>query len=125
MAIDGIAFTDTQTLTVASRPAAPARRVEASLSGSNSAQADSTAPAPRPELPDLKQQLEVINRQLREQQSNLSFSIDESTGKTVVRVVRETTGEVVRQFPSNEVLAIAASLQRGESLTSLGVEEWS
>lgn len=124
MAIDGIGFTDTQTLTVASRPAAPARRAEA-LSGSNSAQAKAAAPAPKPELPDLKQQLEVINRQLREQQSNLSFSIDESTGKTVVRVVRESTGEVVRQFPSDEVLAIAASLQRGESLNSLGVEEWS
>jgi flagellar protein FlaG len=72
----------------------------------------------------LRQQLAVINRILQEGQRNLSFSIDQTTGKTVVKVVRPD-GEVVRQIPSEEALAIAAHLRAGQSLTSLGVERWS
>jgi flagellar protein FlaG len=73
---------------------------------------------------NLRQQLAVINRILQEGQRNLSFSIDQTTGKTVVKVVRPD-GEVVRQIPSEEALAIAAHLRAGQSLTSLGVEKWS
>ena len=76
-------------------------------------------------LPDVKAQLEALTRTLQESQSNLSFSVDEGTGKTVVRVVRSSTGELVRQIPSEEALAIAASLERGAPVTSLGIDRWS
>ena len=80
-------------------------------------------PHPRRDaITDLSRQLESINRALRERQSDLSFSVDESTGKTVVRVVRETTGELVRQIPSEEVLAIANALRSIEHSGALGVE---
>ena len=90
----------------------------------------SDAPAPRPEpvkpaapeLPDLREQLESINQLLRERRSNLSFSVDEGTGKTVVRVVRQSTGEIIRQIPSEEALAIAASLRGSTAISSIGVE---
>ena len=41
---------------------------------------------------------------------NLSFSIDNSTGFHVVRVVNPATGELVRQLPSPELLKIAQSM---------------
>ena len=77
-----------------------------------------------PPAPDLSQQLEALTRALQERHSNLSFSVDSSTGKIVIQVVRSSTGEVVRQVPSEKALAIAASLDRGEPLDSLGLDRW-
>jgi flagellar protein FlaG len=43
---------------------------------------------------------------------NLSFSVDETTGYNVVRVINPNTGELVRQLPSEELLKIARDFQR-------------
>ena len=43
---------------------------------------------------------------------NLSFSVDETTGYNVVRVVNPNPGELVRQLPSEELLKIARDFQR-------------
>lgn len=43
---------------------------------------------------------------------NLSFSVDETTGYHVVRVVNPNTGELVRQLPSEELLKVARDFQR-------------
>jgi flagellar protein FlaG len=75
--------------------------------------------------PELKHRIEKLTRALQETQSSLSFSVDEATGRTVVRVTRSSTGELVRQIPSAEALAIAASLEAGEPLGSLGLDRWS
>lgn len=45
---------------------------------------------------------------------DLSFSVDEASGETVIRVVDPETDEVVRQIPSEEVLRIARSLESGK-----------
>jgi flagellar protein FlaG len=47
---------------------------------------------------------------------NLDFSIDGSTGYHVVRVTNPTTGEVVRQMPSEEVLRLAHSFDQISAL---------
>lgn len=54
---------------------------------------------------DLQQFVQSMGR-------NLSFSIDETTGYHVVRVVNPTTGELVRQLPSEELLQIARDFER-------------
>jgi len=43
---------------------------------------------------------------------NLNFSIDESTGYNVVRVINPDTGELIRQLPSEELLKISRDFQR-------------
>jgi len=43
---------------------------------------------------------------------NLSFSVDQSTGYNVVRVVNPDTGELIRQLPSEELLKISRDFQR-------------
>jgi len=43
---------------------------------------------------------------------NLSFSVDEVSGYHVVRVINPSTGELVRQLPSEELLKIARDFER-------------
>ena len=42
--------------------------------------------------------------------NSLEFTIDDDTGTTVVRIVDNETKELVRQIPSEEMLAIAKAL---------------
>jgi len=42
---------------------------------------------------------------------NLNFSVDQTTGYHVVRVINPETNEVVRQLPSEELLRLAQSME--------------
>jgi len=42
--------------------------------------------------------------------NNLQFSIDDDTGKTLIRIVDRQTGEMIRQIPSEEIIALAKAL---------------
>jgi len=46
----------------------------------------------------------------RDMGRSLDFAVDSSSGKQIVRVTNPSTGEVVRQIPSEEVVQIARSL---------------
>ncbi|MEQ8485047.1 MAG: flagellar protein FlaG [Pseudomonadales bacterium] len=72
----------------------------------------------------LDRAIDLVNRELRLDGRELAFSVDESTGKTVLRVIHAVTGEVIRQVPDEAVLAVAARLVAGESMSSLGIEAW-
>lgn len=41
---------------------------------------------------------------------NLNFSVDKTTGRTIIKVVDATTNEVVRQLPPEELLALAKTM---------------
>lgn len=49
-------------------------------------------------------------------QRNLDFSIDETTGDVVVKIVATQSGEVIRQLPSEEALKMAQRLRDPHSL---------
>ena len=53
-----------------------------------------------------------IQRFVQSMGRNLSFSVDEVSGYHVVRVVNPSTGELVRQLPSEELLKIARDFER-------------
>jgi len=59
---------------------------------------------------------EAIDQKINAIAPNLRFSVDNDTGKTVVRVVDISTGETIRQMPSEEVLAISRSIDRLQGL---------
>lgn len=65
---------------------------------------------------EVKQASEQINEVLRQFERNLQFTVDEDTGIDVVRVIDTETEEVIRQFPSEEVLAIAKALDKLQGL---------
>lgn len=73
-------------------------------------------PAPPPRPKQVQQAVEQIQRVVALMAQNLQFSIDKSSGKTVVRIVDSETQEVLRQIPSEEVLAIARALDHMQGL---------
>lgn len=64
----------------------------------------------------LKHATEKINHTIRMMNSNLQFTVDDDTGMDVVKVVDIESKEVIRQFPSEEVLAIAKALDQLQGL---------
>ena len=64
----------------------------------------------------LKAVVQNANRALSQVASNLEFSLDQQSGKTVVKVVDTNTQEVIRQIPSPEMLEIAHALDRVQGL---------
>ena len=50
------------------------------------------------------------------QPSSIQFSLDQDSGRTVVKMVDTQTEEVLRQFPSEEMLAISKSIDRMQGL---------
>lgn len=123
MGIEGIPQITSVFAVPGGRPKAPA------LKTAQSSEAATAPPASGENGPDegaqrVREQLAAVNRIFQESYRSLSFSVDEASGKTVVRVVDPTDGQIVRQIPSEEALAIAASLRAGEAPTSLGLERW-
>ena len=60
---------------------------------------------------ELQQAVAQLNQHVQQIQRDLLFSVDDSSGRTVVRVVNSETEEVVRQMPSEEVLRISRNIQ--------------
>lgn len=65
---------------------------------------------------DIKQAVQDLNTYAQSLQRDLYFSIDEESGETVVKVMDHESGEVIRQIPTEEVLAIAHSLKSAQGL---------
>ncbi|MHC8340371.1 flagellar protein FlaG [Pseudomonas sp. HLT2-19-2] len=68
------------------------------------------------EQEQLKMAVQEIEKFVQSVKRNLEFSIDEPSGKVVVRVIASDSGEVIRQIPNEEVLKLANSLNDASSL---------
>ena len=60
---------------------------------------------------EVRQAVSRINEVVQNIQRDLSFNMDEGSGKYVIRVVDTESGELIRQIPTEEVLAIASQLR--------------
>jgi flagellar protein FlaG len=69
-----------------------------------------------PERQRVVEAIKKIQEFVDETQRGLQFSIDEDTGRTVVKVIARQSGEVIRQLPSEEALELAKRLQDAGSL---------
>jgi flagellar protein FlaG len=49
---------------------------------------------------------ERLNERMRDMQRSLQFSVDDDSGRIVVKVIDRETDEVIRQIPSEEILAM-------------------
>ncbi len=59
---------------------------------------------------DIQQAVRRINEFVQNVQRDLSFNMDEASGRTVIKVINRDSGDTIRQIPSEEVLAIANQL---------------
>lgn len=69
-------------------------------------QAVSQQPSPQ----QLNNAVAAINKAMQQSNRSLEFSVDSNTKKPIVKIVDTTTGDVIRQIPSEEILAIAQSI---------------
>jgi flagellar protein FlaG len=69
-----------------------------------------------PKRDELEKAVTDIQEFVQAAQRNLDFSIDDSTGRVVVKVIATETGLVIRQIPSEAALKLAQSLSDASSL---------
>lgn len=77
------------------------------------AQLPQTAVSPAAEqqsAAQLKEALAYVNRALQQSNKNLEFTVDSDTERPVVKLVDSETGDVLRQFPTEEALAISRAI---------------
>lgn len=61
--------------------------------------------------PDLDSAAKAFRAFLQQSQSDLQFEVDQSSGRTYFKLVDAKTKEVIRQVPSEEILAMARKLR--------------
>ncbi|MCI0916368.1 flagellar protein FlaG [Pseudomonas stutzeri] len=99
-------------MTAGSPPGLPK---EAGFSASNGSQT-STTPVKAKEQESTADLVEKLRSQMQHIHRDLSFSVDDSTGDVVVRVIDGESGKVVRQIPSEEILRLTERLDEMHSL---------
>lgn len=68
-------------------------------------------PAQAVDAAQISEAVSSINKIVQNIQRDLSFNLDEDSGQTIIRVVDSESGELIRQIPSEEALAIALQLR--------------
>ena len=64
----------------------------------------------------VEQAVKDIRKVVSAVSSDLQFSVDKDSGRTMVKVVDAKTKEVIRQIPGEEVLAIRRALDKMKGL---------
>ena len=67
---------------------------------------------PQPSSAQLQSAIDHINQMLTQDNKGVEFSVDSSTKKSIVKVVDSTTGDLIRQFPSEEGLSLTRAIDR-------------
>ncbi|MBL8422355.1 MAG: flagellar protein FlaG [Candidatus Accumulibacter phosphatis] len=76
--------------------------------------------AQRPERQEVEAAAKSVREFVQPINSNLEFSVNDDTGQLVVKIIDRATKEVIRQMPSEEMLAIAKTL---DSIKGLFVKQ--
>jgi len=96
-------------------PRAPATTVETA--------AAVKGPANVPSSEQLKEAVSQLNKASQDKSQGLEFSIDNDSKRTVVKVIDQTTKEVLRQIPTPEALEIAKALESKSSTAGLLIQQ--
>jgi len=70
----------------------------------------------QPSRNEVEESVATLNQFIKSLNNPMLFSIDDDTGKTVVKIVDSTTQEVIKQIPSEEILSIAKALDKLKGL---------
>jgi len=72
--------------------------------------AEQAAVKPEPTMNEVKQAARQLETFMESMNRYLEFKVDQDSGRTIVTVKDKSTGEVVRQIPSEEVMRLAHNL---------------
>ena len=70
----------------------------------------------QPQQTEVEQAVKEVNDFIRPINNALSFSLDQESDQMVVKVIDQGTKEVIRQIPSEEMLALAKALDTMKGL---------
>ena len=87
---------------------------------SQAVEAQKTDGASRPEV--IQQSVGQLNEAIQNIRRELNFTVDDGTGKTIIKVIDSTTREVVRQIPAEEVLALLGHMQERHAALMVDVQ---
>ncbi|KAA0996428.1 flagellar protein FlaG [Pseudomonas sp. ANT_J12] len=90
------------------KPRAESTQPVAASKGSDSGKSDNSD--------ELKMAVQEIEKFVQSVKRNLEFSIDETSGKVIVKVIASESGEVIRQIPSAEAMKLAESLHNASNV---------
>lgn len=76
-----------------------------------------------PSLEQVNEAVSQLNKSAQAKSQGLEFSIDSDTKRTVVKVVDQSTKEVLRQIPTPEALEIAKALEAKSGSTGLLIQQ--
>ena len=93
---------------------APKRAVSATAQESEIKKTDPTKGEADPA--ELKQRVDELNAAMKVHASSIQFSIDNDSGRTIVKVVDTDTDTVLRQYPSKELLAISKQIDKFQGM---------
>lgn len=63
---------------------------------------------------ELQDTVTHLNESVQELRRELKFSVDEESGRVVVKVINAKDGEMIRQIPAEEILQLARRFSEGE-----------
>jgi len=91
--------------------------VEQAKAQPSPAQATVQEPQKQPSSRQLQHAVDQVNKTIQTLSNNdVQFTVDKETGKDIVKVVNRETKEVIRQIPSEEMVAIAKRLDELQGL---------
>lgn len=104
----------------AEAPAVEVRQARAAQASSAASVQTEQAPSQAQKAEATRQELEdavkQVNEFLKPINNGIQFNLDEETGKTVIKVIDLATKDVIRQFPSEEMLSIARAIDKMKGL---------
>lgn len=103
-----------QNTSLMNQAALPAARTNAPITPASTAPA-AVADTPAPQhasTEELKGAVATLNKAMQQSKQNLEFSVDTDSHKVVVKMVDTSTGQLIRQYPTEETLAISREIEQ-------------
>ncbi|MBR4877118.1 MAG: flagellar protein FlaG [Rhodocyclaceae bacterium] len=75
----------------------------------------------QPSEAEIQEAIDEVRRVIEPVARNLQFSVDDDTNLTLIKVVDSATDEVIRQIPSEEMVAIAKAIDKLQGMLQQGV----
>jgi flagellar protein FlaG len=94
----------------------PTQRADGRTKVQSDVQPPSSAATPPASGTAVKDAVAAINARVQSISQNLQFSVDHDSGQVIVKVIDGETNTVIRQIPSEEVLAISKALEKLQGL---------
>lgn len=119
MAINPLSGTGNQTQPIPTLPT-PQNTSRTQIPGATVAPSSGTTANAQTNSPqstaEIQQAVDKIQDSVDKLAQNLQFSIDNDTGKTIIKVMDAHTQEVIRQIPTEEAVSIARTLDKVQGL---------